>query len=84
MGASPPEFAVWDDPEVDWEAYDRVVVRSVWDYSSRVEEFLGWCRAVGGGRLRNTPELIAFDSDKRYLGDLGMRIAPTTRTVRPR
>jgi hypothetical protein len=25
------------------------------------------CRAVGAERLRNTPELIAFDSDKRYL-----------------
>jgi hypothetical protein len=71
------EFAVWDDPAVDWEAYDRVVLRSVWDYSSRVEEFLGWCRAVGAQRLRNTPELVAFDSDKRYLGELGVRIAPT-------
>jgi hypothetical protein len=55
-----------------------VVVRSVWDYSSRIEEFLGWCAAVGAERLRNTPELVAFDSDKRYLGELGVRIAPTT------
>jgi hypothetical protein len=72
------EFVVWDDPGVDWEAYDRVVLRSVWDYSARIEEFLGWCRAVGAERLRNTPELVAFDSDKRYLGELGVRIAPTT------
>jgi hypothetical protein len=72
------EFAVWDDPAIDWGAYDRVVVRSVWDYSSRIEEFLGWCAAVGAERLRNTPELVAFDSDKRYLGELGVRIAPTT------
>jgi hypothetical protein len=72
------EFVVWDDPGVDWEAYDRVVLRSVWDYSSRIEEFLGWCRAVGSERLRNRPELVAFDSDKRYLAELGVRIAPTT------
>jgi hypothetical protein len=72
------EYAVWDDPEVDWEAYDRVVLRSVWDYSGRIEEFLGWCAAVGTERLRNTPELVAFDADKRYLGELGMPIAPTT------
>ncbi len=71
------EFACWDDPAVDWEAYDRVVLRSVWDYSSRIEEFLAWCRSVGAERLRNTPELVAFDSDKRYLGELGVRIAPT-------
>jgi hypothetical protein len=72
------EFVVWDDPAVDWEAYDRVVIRSVWDYSRRVEEFLAWCRSVGAGRLRNVPELVAFDSDKRYLGELGVAIAPTT------
>lgn len=72
------EFAVWDDPGVDWEAYDRVVLRSVWDYSRRSEEFLGWCAAVGPERLRNRPDLVAFDADKRYLGELGVPIAPTT------
>jgi hypothetical protein len=72
------EYAVWDDPGVDWEVYDRVILRSVWDYSGRIEEFLGWCAAVGPERLRNRPELVAFDADKRYLGDLGVRIAPTT------
>jgi hypothetical protein len=72
------EFAIWDDPAVDWEAYDRVVVRSVWDYSRRIDEFLAWCAAVGPERLRNTPDLVAFDSDKRYLGELGVAIAPTT------
>jgi hypothetical protein len=72
------EFVVWDDPTVDWEAYDRVVVRSVWDYSRRIDEFLAWCAVIGPERLRNTPDLIAFDSDKRYLGELGVAIAPTT------
>jgi hypothetical protein len=52
------EFLVWDDPGVDWEAFDRVVIRSVWDYSHRVEEFLAWYAAVGPERLRNTPELV--------------------------
>jgi hypothetical protein len=72
------EFVVWDDPAVDWDAYDRVVVRSVWDYSRRIDEFLAWCSAVGPERLRNRPDLVAFDADKRYLGELGVPIAPTT------
>jgi hypothetical protein len=72
------EFVVWDDPAVDWQAYDRVVIRSVWDYSRRLDEFLAWCRAVGPERLRNVPDLVAFDSDKRYLGELDAAIAPTT------
>jgi hypothetical protein len=71
------EFVVWDDPAVDWEAFDRVVLRSVWDYSRDVERFLAWCRAVGADRLRNDPELVAFDADKRYLGELRARTAPT-------
>jgi hypothetical protein len=55
-----------------------VVLRSTWDYSRRADEFLAWCAAVGPERLRNRPDLVAFDADKRYLGALGVRIAPTT------
>jgi len=72
------EFVVWDDSAVDWEAYDRVVIRSAWDYSRRLDEFLAWCAAVGPERLRNPPALVAFDADKRYLGELRARTAPTT------
>jgi hypothetical protein len=72
------EFRVWDDEAVDWDVYDRVVIRSVWDYSHRVDRFLEWCRSVGAGRLRNTPELIAFNVDKRYLGVLNVPTTPTT------
>lgn len=71
------EFRLWDDPAVDWEAYDRVVLRSVWDYTRRLDDFLSWCDRVGPERLRNTPELVAFNADKRYLGELGVPIVPT-------
>ncbi len=73
------DVRVWDDPTVDWEAYDRVVVRSTWDYTSRLDAFLAWCRARGDA-LRNTPQTIAFSADKRYLGDLadaGLPVVPT-------
>jgi hypothetical protein len=72
------ERAPWDDPDVDWTSYDRVVVRSVYDYAFRHEEFLRWCRRVGKERLRNTPQLLAFNVDKRYLRKLR---APTVPTV---
>jgi hypothetical protein len=72
------EFLVWEDESVDWRAYDRVVVRSVWDYTSRVEAFLAWADAVGGERLRNTPELLRFNADKRYLTSLDAPTVPTT------
>jgi hypothetical protein len=61
------EWRSWDDESVDWERYDRVVIRSTWNYTSRVYDFVSWCPRVGPERLRNPPELVAFNVDKRYL-----------------
>jgi len=71
------DFRRWDDPAVDWAAYDRVVVRSTWDYTLRAAEFLRWCTAVGAERLRNSPALIAWNADKRYLSELSCPTVPT-------
>ncbi|NMR21104.1 RimK family alpha-L-glutamate ligase [Cellulomonas fimi] len=70
--------AVWDDPEVDWSAFDLVVVRSTWDYTPRHEEFLAW--ASGVPRLANPAEVLAWNTDKSYLRDLeqaGLPVVPT-------
>lgn len=75
VGAQP---RVWDDPSVDWAAYDRVIVRSVWDYTAKPAAFLAWADAVGPARLRNPPELIRFNADKRYLAALDAPTVPTT------
>jgi hypothetical protein len=53
------DVRAWDDPAVDWEVYDRVIVCSTWDYVDRVEAFVAWCRAIGPQRLRNDPPLYA-------------------------
>lgn len=75
--------AVWDDPAQDWAAYDLVVVRSTWDYTVRREEFLAWARGVP--RLMNPADVLAWNTDKRYLAELaaaGVPVVPTT-FVRP-
>ena len=77
-------FVEWDDPGADWNAFDRVVIRSTWDYTHRLDEFLAWVDAVDG-RLRNPPALVRWNSDKRYMGDLesaGLPVVPT-RYVEP-
>jgi len=71
------DVRTWDDPAVDWGAYDRVVVRSTWDYMDRLDAFLAWCEDVGPRRLRNVPALVAFAADKRYLGELSAPSVPT-------
>jgi hypothetical protein len=73
----------WDDPRIDWEAFDLVVARSPWDYTWRLDEFLSWCGRVGS-RLENAPDLIRWNSDKGYLGDLaeaGLPVVETTYVV---
>jgi glutathione synthase/RimK-type ligase-like ATP-grasp enzyme len=58
---------------------DLVVIRSTWDYSTRLAEFLAWAAAVP--RLANPYPVVAYSADKAYLGDLARRghaIVPTT------
>ncbi len=71
-------WAVWDDPAVDWDAFDLVVVRSCWDYDRRRDEFLAWARSVP--RLANPAAVLAFSSDKAYLGELAAAGLPTIPT----
>jgi glutathione synthase/RimK-type ligase-like ATP-grasp enzyme len=76
-GLSADERA-WDDPTVDWDGYDLVIVRSTWDYTSRRDDFLAWARAVA--RLANPYETLVYSSDKHYLSDLagrGVAVVPS-------
>lgn len=69
---------VWDAP-ADWASYDLVVVRSTWDYTTRHADFLAWARSVP--RLANPADVLAWNTDKRYLGELaaaGVPVVPTT------
>jgi hypothetical protein len=70
----------WDDARADWQAFDLVVIRSTWDYARRHDEFLAWVDEIGD-RLENAPELVRWNSDKRYLADLreaGLPVVETT------
>ena len=76
------ESRVWDDPEVDWGAYRMCLLRSTWDYFFRLEEFLAWSRrAAAATRLENDVNLVAWNSDKRYLADLARRGVPVVETA---
>lgn len=73
------QAAVWDDPKVDWSAFDLVVIRSTWDYTARRDEYLAWARSVP--RLANPADIVAWNTDKHYLADLataGVPVVPTT------
>ena len=73
--------AAWEDPDVDWDRFDLVIVRSTWNYVDRLEEFRGWMQARSDLRtLHNPPAVIGWNLDKRYLAELaghGVAVIPT-------
>lgn len=76
------ELAAWDDPEVDWSRFDVAIIRSTWNYTERLDEFLAWAaRTAEVTTLMNPLPTLLWNTDKRYLADLADRdlpVAPTT------
>ncbi|MFD4786801.1 RimK family alpha-L-glutamate ligase [Streptomyces sp. NPDC058459] len=75
------EVRFWDDPDADWAGYDLVLIRSTWDYTWRTAEFLAWVDRVDAlTRLLNPADVVRWNVDKRYLGELAAAGVPTVPT----
>lgn len=71
------EVLAWDDPTVAWSRFDAVLLRSTWDYTQRLPEFLAWCERVEARtRLFNPLATVRWNTHKRYLTDLAARGVP--------
>lgn len=70
---------VWDDPAVDWNEFDVVVVRGTWDYVHKRDEFLAWARARS--LVLNPSDILEWNTDKTYLADLAARGVPIVPTA---
>jgi glutathione synthase/RimK-type ligase-like ATP-grasp enzyme len=73
---------LWSSPQVAWQTFDAVVIRSCWDYHLRVNGFLDWITQLehAGIAVLNSPSLIRWNFNKRYLKELsghGIRIPKT-------
>ena len=76
------EPVVWDDPELEIDAYGAFVVGTTWDYAERPERFLAFLDRVTEQRpLFNPVEVIRWNLDKGYLGDLAAAGAPVVPTL---
>lgn len=68
---SPVSVVDWDDASIDWSAFELAILRSTWDYATRLPEFFAWLeRAAGLTRLVNPSPVIRWNTDKHYLDDL--------------
>lgn len=72
----------WDDASVSWRRFDAALLRSPWDYTERLAEFLGWCdRVEESTQLLNPLTVVHWNTDKHYLSDLacaGVVVVSTT------
>lgn len=73
---------IWDNPEVKWNTYDLVLIRSTWDYYLKPDAFKNWISQFVNSKTRliNSPEIVLKNSHKFYLKELsekGVNIIPT-------
>jgi glutathione synthase/RimK-type ligase-like ATP-grasp enzyme len=62
---------VWTETSARDLDCDVIVIRSVWDYHLHVDRFLGWIDTVAQHTLvLNSPQVIRWNADKRYLFDI--------------
>ena len=78
-----PTTAVWNDPGVDWTAFDLVLANGAWDNIHHVDAFLAWVDGVAasGVPVRNSPATLRWNIDKHYLQDLERAGVPTVPTI---
>jgi len=70
--------AIWNDPTEIWADFDLVVIRSTWDYSEHIVEFLRWVGRLP--RVLNPRPVVHWNANKQYLQDLsaaGLPVVPT-------
>jgi hypothetical protein len=71
------EVVDWDDPTVQWESFDLALLRSTWDYTERLREFLVWVDATARRTtLLNPPSIVRWNTDKHYLRELARAAVP--------
>jgi len=70
---------IWSDASVDWNSFDRVIIRNTWDYTDHLVEFLAWVNRLGS-KIRNPANMIVWNSDKTYLQDLKDAHIPVIQT----
>jgi len=71
-------MVAWDQPGVDWSAFDATVIRATWNYTLRYEQFCSWVASVP--RLFNPAAVVLPNTDKAYLAPLaeaGLPVVPT-------
>jgi glutathione synthase/RimK-type ligase-like ATP-grasp enzyme len=72
----------WRDADVDWSAFDAVIVRTTWDYRDDRDAFVAWAGDVERSTpLYNPADVVRWNTHKSYLLELEERGAPVIPTA---
>ncbi len=76
------EWLAWDDPKADFSRFDLCVLRSTWNYIHVLPLFLEWIERTSQlCRVMNPPDVLRWNSDKSYLGELAQEGVPVIPTI---
>lgn len=82
LGADHVRVVAWDDESVVWSEFSAAVIRSTWDYTDRLAEFLVWVDHVDAvTTLVNAADAVRWSADKRYLSELAAEGVPVVPTI---
>ena len=75
--------ALWNDPAMDWESFESVIIRSTWDYIERFAEFDAWLDRLKarGIRVWNPVATVRENLNKNYLRRFASCGTPTLPTL---
>jgi glutathione synthase/RimK-type ligase-like ATP-grasp enzyme len=83
------EEIVWDAPDIDWQQFDAILIRSTWDYieNDKFKKFLQTLATIGQLKipLYNSLATVLWNSKKTYLQQLsknGVLVIDTIFTTR--
>lgn len=73
--------ALWDDPSMDWQKFDAIVFRSMWDYFERPAEFNQWLDKLEqlDVKVLNPLSVVKWNQNKTYFDDFlqkGIQLPP--------
>jgi len=66
------DYLIWTDEQINWDLYDFVLIKSIWDYIDQYDYFLKWLDNLRAKNIiiLNPSNVVKWNSDKRYLREI--------------
>jgi glutathione synthase/RimK-type ligase-like ATP-grasp enzyme len=79
--------AVWDDPGIQWNQFQAIIIRSCWDYHLNEKKFRVWLKHLKEAEIKvwNPVDILCWNMNKSYLRDLARKgiAIPRTSWIEP-